>query len=132
MKNTISTISAIGKLIIIAVLTLILSLSTPTMVLAAVPGEDAHSGTMSVEADGESVEEKQADEIYYEEIKKKEAPEINAEDVADEEGDVVAELPEAEDSELATANHSLTIVSALASGLAVVLIIVLAIRKKRK
>lgn len=46
---------------LITIALLLICMGAPVVVFA-VPGEDAHSDTMTVEADGQSVEEKQANE----------------------------------------------------------------------
>ena len=76
MKRMISMFAIAMMLILIA---------APVTVLA-VPGEDAHSDTMVVEADGESVESKQSEE-----------PEVQDVEVSEEE--LEAELAKAADTE---------------------------------
>ena len=118
---------------LITMLAMLLCLNMPLAVCATSPGEDAHSETMSVEADGVSVEEKQAeveqaDGAFVPEIEEKEAPEVVIEESPDEEGELVVDEIVDETEETASVSTTLIVVVAVAAAVAVAVALV----KRRK
>ena len=106
---------------LITIALLLICMGAPVVVFA-VPGEDAHSDTMTVEADGQSVEEKQANEA---ETIDQDVDEVELQEQLDEpDGEDLAEEAEEVDSLFSTMSDNWIYIAAGLGVLALVIVII--------